>query len=40
VADTRCQDYFTMYSVDPSVWIRIARMHFTGFVAQWLQSIE
>jgi hypothetical protein len=33
---TRCQDYFTMYSVDPSVWIRIARMHFTGSAARWL----
>jgi hypothetical protein len=37
---TRCQDYFTMYSVDTSVWIRIARMHFTGSAARWLQSVE
>jgi hypothetical protein len=37
---TRCEDYFTMYSVDPRVWIRIATMHFSGPAARWLQSVE
>jgi hypothetical protein len=37
---TRCEDYFTMYSVDPRVWIRVATMHFIGPEARWLQSIE
>jgi hypothetical protein len=36
----RCEDYFHMYSVDPSVWIRVSTMHFTGPAARWLQSVE
>ncbi|XP_020401789.1 uncharacterized protein [Zea mays] len=36
----RCADYFSMYSVDPRAWIRIATMHFSGAAARWLQSIE
>jgi hypothetical protein len=36
----RCHDYFTMYSVDPRVWIKISTMHFTGAAARWLQSVE
>jgi hypothetical protein len=36
----RCHDYFTMYSVDPRVWIKIATMYFTGAAARWLQSVE
>jgi hypothetical protein len=30
----RCEDYFTMYSVDPAVWIKVATMQFTGPSAQ------
>jgi hypothetical protein len=37
---TRCEDYFTMYVVDPRVWIRVATMQFTGPAARWLQSVE
>ena len=27
---TCAEDYFTMYSVDPSIWIQCARMQFLG----------
>jgi hypothetical protein len=37
---TRCEQYFTMYAVDPRVWIRVATMQFTGPAARWLQSVE
>jgi hypothetical protein len=37
---TRCEDYFTMYSVDPRVWIHVAIMHFTGPATRWLQYVE
>jgi hypothetical protein len=36
----RAEDYFTMYSVDPIVWIKVSTMHFTGAAARWLQSVE
>jgi hypothetical protein len=37
---TRCENYFDMYDVDPSKWIRAAYMHFEGRAACWLQSVE
>jgi hypothetical protein len=37
---TRCENYFAMYSVDPRVWICVSTMHFTGPAARWLQSVE
>jgi hypothetical protein len=37
---TRCEDYFLMYSVDPRMWIKVASMQFVGPAAIWLQSIE
>jgi hypothetical protein len=37
---SRCEDYFQMYSVDSSVWIKVASMHFSGPAARWLQSVE
>jgi hypothetical protein len=33
----RYENYFDMYDVDPSKWIRIAYMHFEGRAACWLQ---
>lgn len=27
---SRCEDYFAMYSVHPSVWIKVSKMNFTG----------
>jgi hypothetical protein len=36
----RCEDYFHIYAVDPSVWIRVATMQFTGPAARWWQSVE
>lgn len=35
-----CEDYFHMYSVDPTVWIRISKMQFIRSAARWLQSVE
>jgi hypothetical protein len=36
----RCENYFDMYGVESSLWIRVASMHFEGFAARWLQSVE
>jgi hypothetical protein len=36
---TQSEYYFDLYNVDPHMWIRVARMNFTGSAAQWLQSI-
>lgn len=37
---SRSQTYFEMYSVDPSVWVKVSSMHCTGAEARWLQSIQ
>lgn len=37
---TCSENYFDMYDVDPSKWIRVAYMHFEGRAACWLQSVE
>jgi hypothetical protein len=37
---SRCESYFCTYFVDPSVWIQVATMSFTGPAAPWLQLIE
>jgi hypothetical protein len=37
---SRCEDYFHMYSVDPRMWIKIASMQFVGPAANWWQSVE
>ncbi|KAK2630876.1 hypothetical protein QOZ80_UnG0719760 [Eleusine coracana subsp. coracana] len=34
------EDYFEMYGVDLSVWIKVASMYFTDSAARWLQSME
>lgn len=36
----RSEDYFAMYSVDPTMWIKVSTMYFTGAAARWLQSVE
>jgi hypothetical protein len=35
-----CKDYFEMYSVPSSLWIRVAKQHLDGAAARWFQSIE
>lgn len=37
---TRCSDYFEMYEVHSTNWVRLASMHFVGNAALWLQSAE
>ncbi|XP_066323372.1 uncharacterized protein [Miscanthus floridulus] len=36
---TCAEDYFDMYSVDPSVWIQCSRMQFLGPAKRWIQSV-
>jgi hypothetical protein len=33
---SRCKNYFDMYSVDPCMWVRVASMHFDGPAMRWL----
>jgi hypothetical protein len=37
---SRCENYFEMYSVNPSVWVRVTVMHFDDSAAHWLQSVN
>jgi hypothetical protein len=37
---SKCENYFDMYSVPHSVWVRVATMHFDGVAARWLQSVH
>jgi hypothetical protein len=37
---SRCENYFYMYSVESSMWVRMASMHFDGLVAKWLHSVN
>jgi hypothetical protein len=37
---TRARNHFEMYSVHPSVWIRVSTHHFTHAAARWFQSVE
>jgi hypothetical protein len=36
----RAQNYFEMYSVPQSAWIRVSTHHFVSTAARWLQSVE
>jgi hypothetical protein len=36
----KCENYFDMYTAAPSVWVRVATMHFEGPTAKWLQSVH
>jgi hypothetical protein len=37
---SKCENYFDMYFVPHSVWVRVATMHFDGVAARWLQSVH
>lgn len=37
---SRCENYFSMYSVDPALWIPFATMSLTGAASRWFQSVE
>jgi hypothetical protein len=37
---SRCKNYFDMYSVEPSIWIKVATMNFEGAATCWLQSVD
>jgi hypothetical protein len=36
----RCENYYDMYVVESSLWVRVASMHMEGSAARWLQSME
>lgn len=36
---TCAEDYFEMYSIEPSVWIQYSRMQFLGLAKRWIQSV-
>jgi hypothetical protein len=33
---SRCENYFEMYVVESSVWVRVTTMHFEGATTRWL----
>jgi len=35
-----CLDYFALYRVESTSWVRIARMHFVGAARRWYNSVE
>jgi hypothetical protein len=35
-----CENYFDMYDVEQSLWVRVTAMHVEGFTARWVQSTE
>ena len=37
---SRCEDYFELYNLDPSVWIKFSSMHFIKDAGRSLQSVE
>jgi hypothetical protein len=37
---SRCENYFEMYDVESTIWVRVASMHMDGVAARWLQSTE
>jgi hypothetical protein len=37
---SKCENYFDMYGVESSLWVRVATMHLEGTAARWLQSHE
>ncbi|WVZ95116.1 hypothetical protein U9M48_040918 [Paspalum notatum var. saurae] len=36
----RSEDYFELYGVEPSLWIKVATLHFSSAAARWLPSVE
>jgi hypothetical protein len=37
---SRCENYFKMYGVESSLWIKVAPMHLEGETTRWFQSVE
>jgi hypothetical protein len=37
---SRCETYFDMYGVEPSLWIWVESMHLEGAATRWFQSVE
>lgn len=37
---SRCEDYFELYEVDRSMWVRVSAMHFTSAASRWLPSVS
>jgi hypothetical protein len=37
---TCAQNYFDLYAVDPSMWVKCSTMQFTGAASCWFQSVE
>jgi hypothetical protein len=37
---SRCENYFEMYGLEPSLWIKVASMHLEGAARRWFQSME
>jgi hypothetical protein len=37
---SRYENYFEMYEIGNSVWVKVATMHFEGPVTCWLQSVD
>jgi hypothetical protein len=35
-----CEDYFDMYSIPSTIWIRVAKQHLDKGPARWFPSIE
>jgi hypothetical protein len=36
----KCENYFGMYTIAPSVCVKVATMHFEGPAAKWLHSVH
>lgn len=37
---TRCETYFDVCQTDPTLWVRLATMCFTGSAASWFQTMK
>ncbi|RLM85825.1 uncharacterized protein C2845_PM04G10910 [Panicum miliaceum] len=37
---SRCEKYFVIYHVDPSMWVKVSVMKFSGAAARWFQAVE
>ncbi|PUZ69773.1 hypothetical protein GQ55_2G138300 [Panicum hallii var. hallii] len=37
---SRCEKYFVIYHVDPSMWVKVSVMQFSGAAARWFQAVE
>ena len=35
-----CLDYFSLYHVESTSWVQIARLHFVGAAKRWYNSVE